>query len=319
MSRNKINTVEYFPHIAKSGKTLFILEGKHGNDGYAFWFKLLEILAASENHFYNAANETDWQYLVARARITDDSATEMLSLLANLGNIDANLWQNEKIIWCQALVDNLSEVYRRRKRVLPEKPLISVFEKKADNCGRKAVKCDRNATKGVHSAAEITQSRVEESRVKESKVDKNPCVFPKTKNTYEDDFETWWKEYPQHRRKDKQAAYRKWKTHKKNFPPIQEMIATLKAQKETHDWLKDGGQYVPLPETYLNKGRYVDESVVKPNQPVVSPGIGTPTYAADPNCKICGGKGFAMKPGEGLQFQPCPEMCWKRNEADIPI
>jgi len=164
MSRNKTNTVEYFPHVAKSGKTIFILEGQFGNDGYAFWFKLLELLASSEDHFYDASSDTGWHYLVARSKITGDSATEMLSLLAKLGNIDAELWNNHKIIWCQALIDNLSEVYRKRKRDLPNKP-------KLDNCDRKDDNCDRNAGVQGQSATESTQSRVEESRVKKSKED----------------------------------------------------------------------------------------------------------------------------------------------------
>lgn len=153
MARSKTNTVEYFPHIAKQGKTLFILEGKYGNDGYAFWFKLLEILASTENHYYDASNISNWQYLVARAKITDESATEMLSLLANLGNIDADLWFGSKKIWCQALVDNLTEVYRKRLREVPNKPI----------CDRKANNCDRNTTSANISDTENTQSKVKES------------------------------------------------------------------------------------------------------------------------------------------------------------
>jgi hypothetical protein len=166
MGRNQSNTVEYFPHVAKGGKTLFILEGKYGNDGYAFWFKLLELLSSSEDHFYDASTEVAWQYLIARAKVTDISATEMLSLLANLGNIDAEMWEGHKIIWCQALIDNLSEVYRKRKRPLPVKP-------KTHNCDRNQDTCDRNDTSKGISVPESTQSRVEESRVEESKVEKN--------------------------------------------------------------------------------------------------------------------------------------------------
>lgn len=44
MARPKKQTVDYFPHFVKGGRTIFILENKFGNDGYAFWFKLLEIL-----------------------------------------------------------------------------------------------------------------------------------------------------------------------------------------------------------------------------------------------------------------------------------
>ena len=47
MARPKKQTVDYFPHIIKQGKTMTILENRFGNDGYAFWFKLLEILGST--------------------------------------------------------------------------------------------------------------------------------------------------------------------------------------------------------------------------------------------------------------------------------
>jgi len=152
MARTITNTVDYFPHVAKPGKTLFILEGKYGNDGYAFWFKLLEILSTSENHFYDASNEDNWQYLVIRAKLAEISVTEMLALLAKMGNIDPELWQKHKIIWCQGLVDNFIDVYKKRKRELPTPP-------KRNNCHRKT-------TRPRISGPEMPQSKVKESKGK---------------------------------------------------------------------------------------------------------------------------------------------------------
>jgi hypothetical protein len=51
MTRPLTNTVEYFMHTTSHGKTLFILEQRFGNDGYSFWYKLLETLGRTENHF----------------------------------------------------------------------------------------------------------------------------------------------------------------------------------------------------------------------------------------------------------------------------
>ena len=51
MARPAKTSVDYFPHMAHSGKTIAILEARWGNDGYAFWFKLLELLGTA---FVNA-------------------------------------------------------------------------------------------------------------------------------------------------------------------------------------------------------------------------------------------------------------------------
>jgi len=166
MPRSKSDTVEYFPHVAKPGKTLFILEGQYGNNGYSFWFKLLEILASSEGHFYDVSQELEWNYLLARTYISAQSATEMLNLLANLGNINKQLWKNRKIIWCQALVDNLGEVYRKRKRQPPRKPIC---DEKEDTCDGKEDKRRRKASPDGIPATKMRQSKVKESKGKKIK------------------------------------------------------------------------------------------------------------------------------------------------------
>ena len=59
------NTVDFFPHYVNNGKTMFILQNKFGNDGYAVWFKLLELLSKTENHYFYCRNATDREFLLA--------------------------------------------------------------------------------------------------------------------------------------------------------------------------------------------------------------------------------------------------------------
>ncbi len=115
------NTVEYFPHLCKAGKTMHVLENKFGNDGYAFWFKLLEILAITPGHYYDFLEADDWEYITAKTKVNGEKALTILGTLATIKAIDHELYQ-VKIIWSQNLVDNLSEVYDRRKSGLPQRP-----------------------------------------------------------------------------------------------------------------------------------------------------------------------------------------------------
>lgn len=101
MGRKQSDIVDYFPHFAEAGKTLFILKTRYGNDGYAFWFQLLEILCTEVGHFYDCSEEHTWQYLLSRTGTKNAiTGTEILDLLANLGKIDKELW-GKKIIWCR--------------------------------------------------------------------------------------------------------------------------------------------------------------------------------------------------------------------------
>lgn len=160
MARPKKQTVDYFPHFVTSGKTLYILENSYGNNGYAFWFKLLEILGSTDGHCFRAENPSNWLFLLAKTRLSDDEATSILDTLADLEAIDKELWTDKKMIWVQNLVDNLSEVYRKRRTIAPIKPTIDSFR-------------DENPLSDGVKDAETPQSKVKESKVKDSIVNNN--------------------------------------------------------------------------------------------------------------------------------------------------
>jgi hypothetical protein len=123
MPRPQKQTVDYFPHYsnASSGKTLFILESKFGNDGYAFWFKLLEIIASTDGHCFRTGNPSNWQFLVAKTRVTEEKAREILNSLSELGAIDSDLYA-QNIIWSENFVSGVAYVYEKRRAQAPKRP-----------------------------------------------------------------------------------------------------------------------------------------------------------------------------------------------------
>jgi len=133
VARPQKQTVDYFPHFVSDGKTKIILQNEFGNDGYAFWYKVLELLCESENQVYDYNNPASWRLLLAKTHVTEDIAVKILQLLADLGTIDLELHRS-KIIWCQNLIENLELVYRRRSTGTPEKPVIA--NKKAINVNK---------------------------------------------------------------------------------------------------------------------------------------------------------------------------------------
>ena len=122
MARPRKETVDYFPHDCKHGKTMFILEQRYGNDGYAFWFKLLEILGSTNGHFLKIESDADTEFLAAVTKITAEQCIEILDLLAKLGAINAELWA-QKYVWSDNFVDRLSDVYRKRESETPLPPV----------------------------------------------------------------------------------------------------------------------------------------------------------------------------------------------------
>lgn len=165
MARQRKQTVDYFPHMVTSGKTLFIIENTFGNDGYSFWFKLLELIAASDGHSLDCGNPAEWRFLLAKTRLSDQSATEILDMLAELDAIDNELWK-QRIIWATNFVDNVADVYKKRKVGKPKKPEIE------RNGQHKSQTVDQSATDSPENDSlsdRNPQSKVKESKVKESK------------------------------------------------------------------------------------------------------------------------------------------------------
>lgn len=123
MGRPKKQTVDYFPHfVSGSKRTISILEARWGNDGYAFWFKLLELLCITDGHAFNMTTVANQEYLYSYTKTEPDTAEKIIEMLVDLDNIDTTLWNEHKIIWCQSLVDNLKPVYDKRTSQMPKKP-----------------------------------------------------------------------------------------------------------------------------------------------------------------------------------------------------
>jgi len=78
----------------------------------------------------------------------------------------------------------------------------------------------------------------------------------KNKN-YEQNFEKFYSEYPN--KKSKQKAREKFIKLKVDGELMEMIMSALRKQKNTEQWLKDNGKFIPHPTTWLNQARWEDE------------------------------------------------------------
>lgn len=150
--RKDKNTVDYFPHYCTTGKTLFIIESKFSHLGYSVWFKTLELLGSSENHFIDLRQETDLLFLVSKLKLTESELLDIYNLLAKLGAIDSFMW-SKKIIFSENFIKNVDDAYKRR----------------SNKCMHKCDLCKHLLFKCSHNSSKCGQKSTKESKGKESK------------------------------------------------------------------------------------------------------------------------------------------------------
>lgn len=105
---------------------------------------------------------------------------------------------------------------------------------------------------GTNSSSDGTNSENVYKDKKEKK--ENTPVVPKGTEPF---FDRFWKAYP--KKKGKAAAQRAWKKLAPDMDLCRVMANALDRQKQSEDWRKAGGQYIPYPASWLNGRRWEDE------------------------------------------------------------
>jgi hypothetical protein len=162
MGRPLKNKVDWFHYDAgaMNGRTIKILRGRFGAEGYAVWFMTLDILSQQDGLYFDFSDPIDWEYYVTEIGIDEEKLIKVLDLLAKLKAIDPECY-TQKIIWVQNFADRLSSLWDDRKCDPPRNPLKIV------SSGENPVSSGENPV----NRRESTQSRVEKSRVEKSRVE----------------------------------------------------------------------------------------------------------------------------------------------------
>ena len=70
-------------------------------------------------------------------------------------------------------------------------------------------------------------------------------------------FELFWSAYPN--KKSKKTAFEKFKRIDFKKTSFESIMISLEKQKQSDDWTKNGGQFVPMPQTWILNERWTDE------------------------------------------------------------
>lgn len=138
-----------------------------------------------------------------------------------------------------------------------ESILFPVFRATIDRDNKKSAAYSENGKKGGRgnkaNESELKQNKANESKMPNIRHKTQDKDKDKDKDNSASPFESFWAAYP--RKVGKQAAK---KAFSKVSMPVKTLIDAVNSQKNSEQWRKDNGQYIPNPATWLNQGRWDD-------------------------------------------------------------
>lgn len=105
-------------------------------------------------------------------------------------------------------------------------------------------------------------TNIETTNEENTKEDINPLISPEEKLNLL--FACFWKVYP--KKANKKDAFKAFKAIKNIEKILPDIITDVEAKKQTKDWQKLNGQYIPYPGSYLRGERWNDVNEVAEKQ-----------------------------------------------------
>lgn len=182
MARPQRKNVDYFPFYCKEGKGMFYIEQKYKNDGFATWIKIIRELAKAENHYLNLSEEIQIMYLAAKCNIDIDKLNNIINDLVKLGEFDAELWHENKVVFSVKFIESVQEAYAKRTNDCIDRNsllllLNSLGVRKPSKSTRKPSKSDSHSVGNTQSIEEYSIEEYSIEDIKPKKGFTPPTIF----------------------------------------------------------------------------------------------------------------------------------------------
>lgn len=191
---------------------------------------------------------------------------------------ELNQAENIAFLSIKQAIDRDCEKYEKTCRKNAENASLRWDRENANAC--ECIKEDTNACERIKEDAKHADSDNDSDSDSE-----NPPKSPQGEKRTEAlamnrRFDSFWEAYP--KKAGKAAARKAFLKHKPGDVLLAAMLKAIEAQKRSDQWMRDGGQYIPYPATWLNGERWNDElpqARGKPENPALD--YGQREYSAE--------------------------------------
>lgn len=246
MARPNQKGLIYFSLDTKLDEKFDLIESKLGIAGFGVVIKLLQKIY-SEGYFIEW-NERELLKFKVRVNVEVNFINEVVQEALKWELFDNKLYETYGILTSHGIQMRYIEGTQRRKEIefIKEYLLVSQSNLKYPSGVKLSINLinvDNNPKKEVINS---------QSKVKYSKENKE----------YKERFDTFWNAYP--KKVAKGQAEKVFEKLKPDESLMSIILSAVENQKKSEQWLKDGGQFIPNPATWLNGKRWEDEVKISP-------------------------------------------------------
>jgi len=214
--------IKWFKHISDSLDDPFIsdLMDEFGSDGYVVFFGILEIISREFDIKSPGEVIVSRNYIRRKVRLSWHKCSTILKFCEKNNRIFVSENSRNVTLKCPKFQEMMDDWTKRK---LSSHSVVTP----------EILKTDRD---------------IEED--KDVDVDRD-------KEIYKESFDVFWLQYP--KKKSKGQAEKTWFKIKPTKELLNKILSSISKAKQSHDWQKENGQFIPYPATWLNAKGWEDE------------------------------------------------------------
>jgi len=231
----------YFPHDSNAGRDpkCAALIKDFGMEGYGIYWSIIEILHEQKNGKLEKFPKLI-DGLAFELNIQNEALLQVIEALVKQYNL---LQEDENWIWSNRVIENLQERNIKRQHKIEAGRLGGI----KSGISRKTKLENEAVLQANEALPEGTNQRKGKER-KRKEINKD---------VQNDLFELFWKVYP--KKKSKGTAEKAFNKITPDEQLLATMVAKIEQAKKSREWLKNGGEYIPHPSSWLNARGWEDE------------------------------------------------------------
>lgn len=271
MARKSKKNIEFYQHYTNADQhaKFKMLRVKYGWGGEGKFWALNNRIGMASECCLNISKKYNLASIAHDLDFSIDEFKEFIDFLLNECELIYEVYDG--CITTGIIQDNYQVVAEKRDKAKSRKSNNSSPElsQKKHELKNSSPELSQNSVKKTQKtelfARESTQSKVNKSKVNKTKENKKT-------NLCENNFKLFWEEYP--KKRGKGQAEKTWDRINPDEHLFKVILLKIAEAKKSKDWIKQSGQFIPHPSTWLNNKGWEDEYEQK-QQFLSDTGMGT--------------------------------------------